>query len=74
MITLEHVLAFILVIKQTKQPRLVVCACHFDTQMAEAGRITRLAYTVSSRAVRPPGYDYLRRGDERAGETGKKGR
>lgn len=70
---MEHVLAFILVITQTKQPSLVVCACHLDTHMAEAG-ITSLVYTVSSRAVRPPGGDYLRRGDETAGETEKKGR
>lgn len=70
---MEHVLAFILVIKQTKQPSLVVCACHLDTQMAEAGRITSLACMVSSRAIRPPEGDYLRRGDETAGETEKKG-
>ena len=40
--------------------------------LAETGRITSLVYTVSSRAVSPPGGDYLRRGDETAGETEKK--
>lgn len=48
MIILERVLAFIPVIKQTKQSSTAACASNLDTQMVEAGRITSLSYTVSS--------------------------
>lgn len=69
-IILERVLAFISVIKQTKQSSTVVCASNLDTQMVEAGRITSLSYTVSSCQIYDR--DYLRRGEGGGGGWGEK--